>query len=295
MKGKPPVIGASRVLFADSFYAAKSVLWGRHEGEATFRDGEILVLMSMDPDAPLTQRGFKELRAKEEALKQRALNSTDEAAFKKIINELLLIDSQRKSLPRGIVIHPAVAGRELSWSAARVDFWFNQMDGLSKEAAAINGGHRMPENLRQLPISNANTWQFFEQDSVIRLGEVEGRARRLRVVSKRLEGTGENSRSHFGISMFAISRIAPPDSERVEDGVFRLPRLERAIQPLLDWLAINHHDFMRLNDFSEAFSLLRWLRSKQTAVTIIDMDGEGKALATPDRVVLDRGPGVGPQ
>jgi hypothetical protein len=35
---------------------------------------------------------------------------------------------------------------------------------------------------------------------------------------------------------------------------------------MLDWLSTNHHDFMRLNDFSEAFSLLRWLKSKDVPV-----------------------------
>jgi len=51
-QGSAPLVAASRVLFADSFYAATSVLREKHhDGEATFRDGEILVLMSMDPDA----------------------------------------------------------------------------------------------------------------------------------------------------------------------------------------------------------------------------------------------------
>jgi len=93
--------------------------------------------------------------------------------------------------------------------------------------------------------------------------------------------------------MFSVADTAPPGSELVEKGVYRLPNLERISQPLLDWLAVNHHDFMRLNDFAEAFSLLRWLRSKQTGVTVIDMDGQGKAITTPDRVVIGDGPGVG--
>ena len=43
------IIAASRVLFADSFYAAVEVLWGKHDKEATYRKGEILVLVSMAP------------------------------------------------------------------------------------------------------------------------------------------------------------------------------------------------------------------------------------------------------
>jgi hypothetical protein len=50
---------------------------------------------------------------------------------------------------------------------------------------------------------------------------------------------------------------------------------------------------MRLNDLSEAFSLLRWLRSAQAKITIIDMNGQSKAIATPDRVELENGPRVG--
>jgi hypothetical protein len=58
---------------------------------------------------------------------------------------------------------------------------------------------------------------------------------------------------------------------------------------MLDWLATNHHDFMRLNDFSEAFSLLRWLKKANVAHILVDMDGEGPEIATPDRIVIGDG------
>jgi hypothetical protein len=161
----------------------------------------------------------------------------------------------------------------------------------------MNGGNPIPENLRKLSISDASTWQFFEQDSIIQLGQPDGRARRLIVTSTRSDNpvsdkSGKASRSHFGISMFG--EHASPGSKRVEDGLYRLESLESQIQPLLDWLAVNHHDFMRLNDFSEAFSLLRWLHSHKTGVIVVDMDGQGDAIATPDRVEIDKGPRVGP-
>jgi hypothetical protein len=35
--------------------------------------------------------------------------------------------------------------------------------------------------------------------------------------------------------------------------------MKSEVQPLLDWLATNHHDFMRVNDLSEAFAILGWL------------------------------------
>ena len=62
---------------------------------------------------------------------------------------------------------------------------------------------------------------------------------------------------------------------------------------MLDWLATNHHDYMRLNDFSESFSLLRWLRASGVSLQVIDMAGEKAKIATPDRVDIGKGPQVG--
>jgi hypothetical protein len=69
--------------------------------------------------------------------------------------------------------------------------------------------------------------------------------------------------------------------------------LEHDIQPMLDWLSTNHHDFMRLNDLAEAFSLLRWLNSNGIRVNIVDMAGDWPPIATPDQVVIGKGPGIG--
>jgi hypothetical protein len=55
-------IGASRVFFSDSFFAAKAALWDQHDPEATFRDGQILVLMSMDPDSAISKQGRAEVQ-----------------------------------------------------------------------------------------------------------------------------------------------------------------------------------------------------------------------------------------
>jgi hypothetical protein len=157
----------------------------------------------------------------------------------------------------------------------------------------MNSSHPIPENLMELPIHEVRTWQFFERDCVIQSGQSDGRARRFVVSSKSTGKAKANPRSHFGISMFGKKALS--GSESAEDGFYRLKRLEGQIQPLLDWLAVNHHDFMRLNDFSEAFSLLRWLASKQTELTVIDMDGQGEAIVTPDRVERGMGPHIGSQ
>jgi hypothetical protein len=46
--------------------------------------------------------------------------------------ELKEVERKAQQAPRGIVAHPAVFGRELAWSAGRVDFWFNLIGDLSK-------------------------------------------------------------------------------------------------------------------------------------------------------------------
>ena len=69
-----------------------------------------------------------------------------------------------------------------------------------------------------------------------------------------------------------------------------MPKLQEEVQPLLDWLSVNHHDFMRLNDFAGAFALLRWAKSGNVTSLIIDANGEAPIIATPDRVIVGGGP-----
>jgi hypothetical protein len=65
------------------------------------------------------------------------------------------------------------------------------------------------------------------------------------------------------------------------------------MQPILDWLATRHHDYMRLNDFSESLTLLRWLQSLHVQVKIVDLAGERPRIVAPDRVDLRSGPRSG--
>jgi len=109
----------------------------------------------------VTKKALEQLRSKAKMLEQHAPSSQDKMEQLRSFLEMMSLAEQAKSLPKGIVTHPAIVGRELSWSAARVDFWFNQMDLLSQEATAINGGQQMPDELRQIRISDADTWQFF--------------------------------------------------------------------------------------------------------------------------------------
>jgi hypothetical protein len=303
--GRSITIGASRVFFSDSFLAAKSVLCGNHDAEATFREGEVLVLMSMDPDSSARRRIVALIEAKIEAIRDRlqAANVTSEQDLAKLppvdrewflmnARELEMLEQQAQAV-RGIVTHPAIFGRELAWSAARVDFWFNLIEDLGEEAAMMNGGHEMPENLQNLDIAAAHTWQFYELDAAVELGQSDGKSRPLSVASK--VPAREHERSRFGLSMFAFGETPPENGERDEDGFYRIPKLECEVQPMLDWLSDKHHDFRRLNDFSEAFSLLRWLKSKDVRFSVVDLIGQRQQLATPDHVIIGKGPKVGPR
>lgn len=224
-----------------------------------------------------------------EQLSKRAEETDDEIEFLSILFEAL---GMKLTSPKAIVLHPSIIGRELAWSSARIDFWFNDINGLSSEAELINGGKEMPMQYRNISFSDADTWQFYERDSVVHLSEKDGLSMQLTVLSNGLPGKNNDPRSHFSVSMFKYSKTLPSGSNLSDDEFDKLPELENEIQSMLDWLAVNHHDFIRLNDFSEAFSILRWLKTTGTQLTIIDLDGENKAIATPDNVILGDGPKV---
>lgn len=338
--GSPPVVAASRVLFTDSFRAAESVLWGASSKLAEFRDGEILVLMSMDPKSEISKNAAKMGNAAErellnaafgklkpdelrrlktledkfspeqmdgastqkklellasylefEELMSGAFDRLDPAIKKKAEDEI-----KRWRARRGVVLHPALHGRELSWSAVRIDFWFNQLDELGEEAEKMTG-RRPSQVLNPNLLKGMATWQYYERDSLVSLRDSQRKARDLVVSSLKEEQPGSRrkmaetaERSHFAIAMFSGN----PGAERmpVEDGLYRRPDVEEKLQPLLDWAAVNHHDYMRLNDFSEAFSLLRWIRSAGVGLTVIDLAGDRATLPTPDAVDIGTGPQV---
>lgn len=266
------------------------LLWGENEGDAEFREGEILILMSLDPfggiaselEAKLEQ--FTQEFQRLEARTQRGENVESQVLTLTI--QMLDLLSEQKGKPRDVVIHPALFGRELAWSAVRVDFWFNDLELLSKEAAAMNGGREMPvEFLRHIDFSEAVTWQFYEHDVRIHTGGQEGDAVSLVIDPIASNGHMRSAGAgRFGITMFW-------DGPTDDSG--ELPRLEDLkadVQPMLNWLFVNHHDFMRLRDVSDSFALLRWLRRAGASVTVIDMDGQSQAIATPNGVMIGTGP-----
>lgn len=311
-----PVVAASRVMFTDSFRSAVAARWGKWNETAQFREGDILILMSMDPKHRVSFSSLASVVAAvtpaltvEERERLRVLlrlhlaGSADGSGLdelNKIMNSGLsqLPPDKRKAALRrhaelkplrGIVFHPSLVGRELSWSTARVDFWFNQLDALVVEARLQNPGTVDPP-ISQLP-EGMGTWQFYERQSTISISGAGDR--RELVVSSTSEPAGASDpptarRSHFAVSIF--SKQDGPGSVEAEDNYYRRPDMERQLQPLLGWLATRHHDFMRLNDFSESFTLLRWLhRTAGVAPVLVDMSGDSKAISTPDRVNRDTG------
>jgi hypothetical protein len=285
-KGGEPFLTASRTLFEDSFYAAASLSAGGHFGTTAFREGDILVAMSMDPFAAVPEGEALEREMQQLASKAEELAEGDFGGRMRLMLEAMSLRERAASIPRRVVVHPALFGRELAWSAVRADFWLNDRQGLSQEAELTNGGQPMPSELAAIDLTDAGTWQFFERASEVVLSS-DGRVRSLTV---RSSGPGDfpvSDRSHFALSMF---RPSEAEDGLEEDEARRLPELEVQLQPMLDWLATNHHDFIRLNDFSESLSLLRWLKKRDVVPLLLDMDGESPAIATPDQVVIGDGP-----
>jgi len=361
--GKERIL-TSDVLFSDSFYASLSILNGNHGEQAKYKEGEILVLMSMDPESSViksdyskqfsllediqkkgTQIGIQGMyRAAEERslepeftsheqtklslLERRARSITlkepsnfqeyqqqqrlmepiviegqeivmsamlrtwkEHSLLPKLTKidqrELTALETEAKSIaykiPKGVVIHPALYGRDLAWSTSRVDFWFNDLNTLEIESMKINGGIPMPKGFKKINSNGeASTWQFYEQDAIIISTTTKGSSDRISVVTPDI---GQGGR--FAVTMFAVSENGPPPGSAYlpgEDGVYRLPDLEKQAQPLLDWLSTNHPDFRRLNDFSTSFSILRWLQKSDAKLNVVDMDGDKPMLPTPDRI-----------
>lgn len=284
-------IAISRFLFADSFEAALSTLHRDHGEEARFNDGDITIVMSMDPESDIAkndrERIISNVETKLEALSVRTALASESEQLNLMMEALELqvqVSEQLAQLPRGIVIHPALHSRELAWSVARVDFWFNDIERLNSEASKI-GANQLPSHLKSVFSGNAGTWQFYERASEIRILSSGSSSDKIEVNS--------NNGGHFAVSLFAFGEERPSGAaQRDNDGVWRLLGEERQIQPMLDWALRNHHDFIRLNDYSEALSLIRWLDSKGTTIHLLDPDGEGQRVSTPDRVLVGE---VGPQ
>jgi hypothetical protein len=281
--GGEEFLAATRTLFADSALAAVDVLWGGHEGATSYREGEILVLMSMDPFAEADPEASRKLETELLALRMRAqtISDSDTVAQQEALVEFVRLREQAAQIPRRIVVHPSLHGRELAWATARIDFWFNKLEELRAEAEKASGT-QAPPSLFEIEVSKADTWQFYERGARVRIERPDGGLGRIAVDS--VDGDATNSRSHYTVSMFTIDT-----NEEDPDGR-ELPELTSELQPMLDWLATRHPDFVRLNDFSEAFSVVRWAAESGVTPIVLDLDGVTPPIATPDRVVIGDGP-----
>lgn len=292
-------LAATRYLFVDSFEASVSMLWGDHDETAALNKGEVVILMSMDPESEIGKARREDVYARASARfeelrdeLERAPSDHDPLAVLAFLVQAENVEAEvveeLAEIPRGIVIHPAAYGRELAWSAARVDFWFNDLDAVSREGAMLNGGEAMPASLREAWTGTAGTWQFYELDAELSIIESEGLADNL-VVRSRTGPSGFGEGRRFSVSLFSFDAESPGASaERNEDeGTWRLDGEEVALQPMLDWVFSNHHDFMRLNDFSESLSVLRWLQDSGCEILMIDSVASNPVeMTTPDRVFL---------
>ena len=328
-------VAVSRIIFADSFVAARDALSKHHDAETTFREGEIMVLMSMNPFGRSSGRNdeIKELlkeipeenRLKIERVVQQleeAENNTDLSKAERESKQIqlsvefqrLLIESLDKLEPakankyiervskaartRDIVLHPSVQQRLLAWALARVDFGFNRIDELLQQAKKLSGDASPSGFFARNAITGAHTWQFFELNCVIEETPFQEGVTNLRVESRPLEDSklkiANPDRSHFAVSMFGPEPETERGTIRVEDELYRLKNAELKLQPFLDWFATRHDDFMRLNDFSEAFSILRWVIQKGAAVGDVSNSALNDSVPSPDRVVLDKGPEIAP-
>lgn len=329
-----PVVAASRVLFADSFFSAGTILSTPGDQPSAYRQDEILVLMSMNPSSSIWLEASRKANEKQQEFLSAAHKKLDAAEQQKL-NQLLInirsvtpyltsgnqrdIDRQQVESflklgisrldqryvqeaesylkeyggLRGIVIHPALFGRELAWSTVRIDFWSNRIPLLEEESMEMNGGKSFPGELKSIDAGDSKTWQYYERGSVISMREANGRAHEIAVTSGSEDVGNTSERSHFSVAMFSPS--SGRKAIKVEDGLFRRPDIEERFQPLLDWLATNHHDYMRLNDFSESFSLLRWLHSENIPLTVIEVGPQAKPIVIPDRVNVETGPAIDPK
>lgn len=310
----------SRPLFADSAAAAISTLWGKHGSEAEFRDGEITILMSMDPDPGSQDKKYSTLITKfqNEALDKVRQYYEQWPAEAMFLQSLLVGDEERANMistvsqlssirlarisrelellraqiiPNGIVVHPAATGFQLAWAAARVDFWFGNLEKAFEEVEKLQTVSRQDRDLVDLFSGTAGTWQFYERESEISLVEPV-RGSDWGTISVR-SATTENSEqyvspSHFSVTLFAVGSV--PSSvlaTRVEDGIWRLEEEETAVNPLLDWLFLNHPDFIRLNDYSEALSILRWLKEAEVGLDLLDALGVPFNTPPPNWIYMD--------
>lgn len=330
-----PLVAVSNRLHTDSFMAANQLLWGTHNVETRFSEGEITVLMSMNPwtlpeaaEAVLKEKELLIVKYNRLVISYRAavresagnvLSSPKKRAadqfnldiqdtpkrpqpirpnlesiktLETIQNDILSTKSEIEAvdqkfeklaktkfrfpeLPKSIVFHPAIQGRALAWSTARIDFWFNDSKRLFEEANSIALDDSTAIEMRRVleqSKRDANTWQFFEQDGTVETSQSDSTTT-LVVRSPHDQDAGSDGR--FGVSLFQVEG-------NNEDQARRSPEKEAAIRKPLAWLQRSHPDFWRLSDFSTSLMLLRYLKSHQIQLISFSPDDFEPKYPTPE-------------
>jgi len=188
--------------------------------------------------------------------------------------------------PRSIVFHPAIHGRELAWSAARIDFWFNDTERLFEEANSVAADEHTTNKLRRAldaAKEGAGTWQFFEQDAIIDLDR-NGAAPTVAVRTSASRNADEDGR--FAVSLFRLNEASGANEDRAE----HLVEGEAEIRRPLAWLQRMHPDFWRLSDFSTSLMLLRYLKSEQVQLFSFSADEFDEQRPTPGFTAAPSGP-----
>lgn len=279
-------IFASSFLFSDSMEAAASTLWGDWGEDEKFREGNVTIAVSLDPFSSLTS-GYINAAVIEYLREAAVFKSIAEIEGESETNTQAQYDAfgaleiKLQHAPKAIVVHPALVGKQLAWSAERVDFWFRDMGAIKDEIASVEQASQAPDGYEDF-LLQADTWQFYERENHISLSNGK-----IAVDSRDVESGGAyDSPNHFSVSLFYLD-----EPQGGDENPLRLSDDEHEIQPYLDWMFTSHPDFVRLNDYSEALSILRWLNAKQVRVTILDADGPEYPILAPDKILANS---VGP-
>jgi hypothetical protein len=225
-----------------------------------------------------SEKTLSELKA--DLNRQRQKLTESEKILSELRQSIEDIGSRLAKLPKAIVLHPAVYGREIAWSAARVDFWFNDTGRLFRQASAVAGSQAIGDRMRDVldrAKEGVGTWQFREDDGAIKLDETTDPPKLIvERTNASLPGT-PNGR--FSVSLFKRKQASGGFEE---SNLENMGDEESKIREPLDWLQSYHSDFWRLKDFSTSLMVLRYLKSKEIQLVSLSFDDRGMQVATPE-------------
>lgn len=338
----PRRLVASRVMFADSFYAAAELALRRpRDAGALTSARQVLVTLDRPTarvlalESALTrstdelgkwldhQHGelsllsvvHKRLQgsiaervdspsARAYLARDRALGLLDDHEDARAI-ELQLADERwmdlagtrlrRPDATLGLVLHPALVGREVAWSLARADFLPLNQRRFADESVLLGASAREAAALPAITLERAAGWFFIDRPARV---ELEPGALAWRLAVRPQEPSPRGSADSPGPDSLLQSRVqrrirpGDPDTAHQVPPTARDPSAEKALDAWLAWLPRRHHDFMRIDDLAHSLALLRWIGSHGLRTEALDVNGPGKALPMPRFYRWSTGPDV---